>query len=103
MSWFDDVKKLAASKVLVYSQTDQETADMRWKTCWYCDQMNHENKRCMACGCYIEVKIWSKTSGSIQRPLGEITHCPLGKWNDREIANHYRAEDGYPPLPDEGV
>ncbi len=98
MSWLDDVKKLAATKVLVMEQGDQATADMRWDICWQCPRMEHSNRTCMECGCYIETKIWSKISRSPARMLGEITHCPLGKWNDKEIANHYRAEDGKEPL-----
>jgi hypothetical protein len=98
MSWFDEIKKIAAGKMLVLEQVEQPVADMRWKTCWHCDQMDHSNKTCRTCGCYIEVKIWSKTSRSPARPMGELTHCPLGKWEDKEVANHYRAEDGKPPL-----
>lgn len=98
MSWFDSFLKATAGKVLVLEQTDAETADMRWKTCWGCEQMDHSDKRCRLCGCFIEVKIWSKTSRSAHRPMGEVTHCPLGKWNDKEITNHYRAEDGLEPL-----
>jgi hypothetical protein len=98
MSWLDEAMKLAATKVLVLEQADQATADMRWKTCWACDQMDHESRRCRDCGCFIETKIWSKTSRSAARMLGEITHCPLGRWNDKDIANHYRALDGKTPL-----
>ena len=98
MSWFDEVKKIAAEKMLVLEQADAATADMRWKTCWGCDQMEHSNKTCRICGCYIEMKIWSKSSRSLARPTGEITHCPLGKWEDKDLANHYRAEDGKEPL-----
>lgn len=98
MSWLDEVKKLAAAKVLVLEQVDAATADMRWKTCWNCDQMDHSNKTCRTCGCYIEVKIWSKNSRSPARPMGELTHCPLGKWEDKDIANHYRTLDGKAPL-----
>jgi ribosomal protein L32 len=98
MSWFDEVKKLAAAKILVMEQTDPQTAEMRWKTCWQCDQMEHTHKTCLQCGCYIEAKIWSKISRSPSRPMGEITYCPLGKWNDKELTNHYRVEDGKQPL-----
>lgn len=94
MNWLDAAKKLAASKMLVLEQTDAQTAEMRWNTCWYCEQMNHSNKTCRSCGCYIELKIWSKISRSVNRPMGELTHCPLGKWQDKEITNYYRTEDG---------
>ena len=100
MSWLDKVKKFLAVKLLVTDQgIDQQTADMRWETCWNCDRMNHENRTCMECGCFIEAKIWSKTSRSINRPLGETTHCPLGKWNDKALTNRYRKQDGKDPLP----
>lgn len=98
MSWLEDMAKLAADKVLVKEQVEQDVADMRWSTCWTCEQMNHESKRCNLCGCFLENKIWAKVSRSMHRPLGEITHCPIGKWNDKDITNHYRALDGHPPL-----
>lgn len=98
MSWLEKAKKLAAEKIFVLEQADQETANMRWDTCWHCDKMEHEKKICTICGCYIEIKIWAKTSRSPARPMGEVTHCPLGKWNDLEITNYYRAEDGKEPL-----
>jgi hypothetical protein len=98
MSWMQDLLKLAADKVLVKEQVEQDVADMRWQTCWPCENMDHENKTCKICGCFIELKIWAKVSRSPQRPMGEITHCPIGKWQDKDIANHYRELDGKPPL-----
>lgn len=98
MNWLEKAKKLAAEKVLVLEQADQATADARWHTCWYCEQMDHEKKICKTCGCYLEIKIWAKTSRAPNRLTGEITHCPLGKWNDLEITNYYRTEDGKEPL-----
>ncbi len=98
MGWFDDLAKLAADKVLVKEQVEKDVADMRWATCWGCEHMDHEKKVCKLCGCFLEVKIWAKVSRAKHRPLGEITHCPIGKWNDKDIANHYRVLDGYTDL-----
>ena len=98
MSWFDDMLKLAADKMLVKEQVEQEVADMRWATCWPCENRNQERNMCNICGCFIDTKIWAKVSRTVARPSGEITHCPIGKWNDKDIANYYRTLDGKPPL-----
>lgn len=98
MSWFEKAKLLAAQTVFVLEQVAQETADARWKTCWQCDRMDREARKCRECGCLLQAKIWAKTSRSPARMMGEITHCPLGRWDDKDIANHYRREDGREPL-----
>lgn len=101
MSWFEEAKKIAAAKVLVMEHVDQATAEMRMNVCLTCDKMDREHVKCSICGCYLEGKTWSKISRSKNRPLGELTHCPLGKWNDMDIANHYRQLDGLWPLGSE--
>jgi hypothetical protein len=99
MSWIDDAKSLAATVVLVREKVDAATADFRGRVCTACGRLDRETLRCKECGCYLKAKVWAKVNRSPARPLGEVTHCPLGKWRDRDIANHYRAIDGKPPLP----
>ena len=100
MSWIDEAKRLAATAVLVRERIDDPVlADFRGRVCTRCTKLDREKLRCTECGCYLKSKVWSKINRSPQRPLGEVTHCPLGKWRDLEIANHYRAQDGKPPLP----
>ncbi len=94
MNWKDKALQLAASKILVIEEVDQEEADRRMSICRACPKLNQENSRCTECGCFMEVKTKCRVNRSPARPLGEVTHCPLGKWGDLEIVNHYRAIDG---------
>lgn len=92
-----EAKKLAAANVLVKEKVDDETAACRMEICQKCEMLN-EKITCMVCDCLMELKTKSKINRSPQRPFGEITHCPLGKWGDIDIANYYRAEDSKEPL-----
>lgn len=52
---------------------------------------------CKECKCIMRVKTTLKR----HRELGGeivITHCPLAKWGDLEIANFYREKKGLPLL-----
>ena len=98
MSWFEEAKKIAAATVLVMEHVDQPTAQARMDVCDTCEWNDRASKKCSICGCFLENKVWSKISRSKPRPLGELTHCPRGKWNDKDIADHYRALDGIAPL-----
>lgn len=100
MGWIDEAKRLAAATVLVKEKIDDPVvADFRGRVCTRCTKLDRAALKCSLCGCYLKVKVWSKVNRSPARPLGEVTHCPLGKWHDTDIANHYRAADGQPPLP----
>lgn len=94
MSWIEDAKKLAAATVLVKETVDDELAAWRFSICNACELLDRERIVCTVCGCYMQIKTKAKTSRSPARPLGEVTHCPMGKWNDKDICNHYRAIDG---------
>jgi len=98
MSWIDEAKRLAAATVLVRERVDPETAKRRSRVCHPCPELEKPQLRCKVCGCYMKAKVWSKVNRSPRRPLGEVTHCPLGKWGDADVANHYRSLDGKPPL-----
>jgi anaerobic selenocysteine-containing dehydrogenase len=94
----DTVLKAAADTVIVIEHVDEETATFRYNVCLGCDFRDPDRDKCLACSCYLEEKSWSHTNRTIERPFGEVTHCPLGRWNDKEIANHYRHLDGKPLL-----
>lgn len=54
-----------------------------------------EGRRCNHCTCPIDAKaglLFNKNSRKWFRI--ELTHCPLGKWDDKDIANYYRKMDG---------
>lgn len=90
----DELLKLAAKKVLAQEPVDDLEASRRMAICNACPSLIIEGLRCGECGCYLEIKTRCKTNRSFARPNGEITHCPLGKWGDIEIANYYRAQEG---------
>lgn len=82
-----------ADIVFVKEYVTQGIAEMRMQVCEMCPNMK-AGKMCGVCGCFLEVKTKSLTNRSKKRPGGEETHCPLGKWGDKEIANKYRLLDG---------
>lgn len=50
--------------------------------------------KCKECGCIISAKSKMLKNYNIKKNMRvEITHCPLGKWNDEEIAEHYKNFD----------
>ncbi|HNC36748.1 MAG TPA: hypothetical protein PLD32_09285 [Saprospiraceae bacterium] len=58
-----------------------------------------ENRRCKICTCYVEAKASIKVNRNPLKGMRhEVTHCPLGKWDDKGLANHYRELDGLPLL-----
>jgi len=93
-SLFHDTLKAAAKVALSVEQLEDKTiADERISICSTCENRDAKNDKCKVCGCYLEIKTQLKTN--INPIYGvEVTHCPLGKWGDTEIANHYRARRG---------
>ena len=94
MSWFEEAKRLAAATILVKEGIDPDIAEWRMSVCKTCEQFEPDGAKCRVCGCYLDIKTKCSVSRSPKRPFGEITHCPLGKWNDADIAAHYQAQDG---------
>lgn len=97
MNILDEIAKLAASTVLVEEKVEPDVAAWRMQICQGCDRLQESNLRCKVCGCYLEVKTFSKVNLN-KRGQQEITHCPLGRWNDLEVANQYRKINGLSPL-----
>ncbi len=93
------LKKVAGLLLSVEKINNQLIAKARAKTCEGCPQLDRNSKRCKVCGCFLEKKIVLMTSKNPKK-LGriEITHCPLGLWGDKVIANLYRQMDGKDPL-----
>lgn len=102
ISTLNDLKNralhLIAEKVIVKENVDTATAEWRFSICDGCDRNNKsENKPfgvCMDCGCFLDLKQKSKINWNAKRMRNEITHCPNGFWNDKNIANLYREMDG---------
>lgn len=58
-----------------------------------------DNRKCKICGCYIDAKSGIKINRNPDKGMrSEVTHCPLGKWDDMDLVNHYRLMDGLKTL-----
>ena len=97
-SILDRILELAAAKTLVISSVNDETKTFRKSVCDGCEKRDVYDNRCKVCKCYLAVKTGTLENRNPIKLRYEITHCPLGKWNDLEIANHYREIDGLPLL-----
>ena len=98
MALIDELLKIAADKVISTEKIDPFVAGHRMLTCEACDKMDKKEVRCKICKCYLEVKTKTKTNLNPKKLRYEVTHCPLGRWDDLETANRYRELDGLPPL-----
>lgn len=98
MTITEQVKHYLAKNIIVKEWVDGQTADERFDTCLKCEYRNSEENTCTICTCFLDLKTKSRVNWRPAKNRNEITHCPLGKWNDKEIANEYRALDGLKPL-----
>lgn len=61
--------------------TDVDIIQERQDICGSCERMDWKNKKCLECGCFLELKTKSKVNRKVNGG-SEITHCPLNKWLD---------------------
>jgi len=94
MGILEQVKHYLAENLIVKEGVDTETADWRFEICLKCPYRDAEENKCLQCGCFLDLKTASRVNWRPSKNRNEITHCPLGKWNDKEIANEYRRLDG---------
>ena len=94
------ILKLAAAKALPIDYVTPDVTDWRMSVCRACSYLDAENMKCGKCGCFVEVKTTCRTNWNPKKLRMEFTHCPLGKWKDKELTNQYRAIDGLEPLND---
>lgn len=93
------ILKLAAETTLVIENVEPDVKADRLGVCdGGCGFLNKASRKCRACGCYVDAKAGSKENRNPEKLRYEITHCPRGKWKDKEIANLYRKIDGLKPL-----
>lgn len=87
-------KALAAKLLTVEKHNNKELTESRLATCGGCPNFDPEKKKCKVCGCFMEVKS-ELLKHRNPKALGriELTHCPDGKWADKETANFYRKLD----------
>jgi len=95
---FQEIKRnalrLLAETLIVKDQVGGEEAAKRFRVCVSCEYRNEKENVCDVCGCFLDLKTSAKTNWNARKLRNEITHCPLGKWNDKETANIYREMDG---------
>lgn len=95
---FSEIKNkalhLLAETVIVRENVDEQTAKDRFSICLSCPKRNEKENVCDVCGCFLDLKAGSKINWNARQMRSEITHCPMGKWNDKETANFYREIDG---------
>ena len=75
---------------------DPKVVEFRRGECGKCDM--RVDKKCGICKCFITIKTESKVHLEIEKMEYRQTHCPLGIWNDKDVANIYRMMDGKTPL-----
>lgn len=85
---------LLAEKVIVKEQVSAGEAEFRMRVCFRCPSRNEKENVCDECGCFLDLKTRAKTNWNARKMRNEITHCPLGKWDDKKIANVYREMEG---------
>lgn len=91
------LSKVAGLVLEVEKLNDPELKEFRIKTCesnaGKC--FDEVNRRCKMCTCFIDAKAGIKVNLNPNKLMRkEITHCHLGKWDDKDLANYYREMDG---------
>jgi len=85
---------LIAEAVIVKEMVGEHEAAARMLICLNCERRDEKENKCLECGCFLDLKTGAKTNWNARRMRNEITHCPLGRWDDKETANVYREMDG---------
>lgn len=85
---------LIAEKAIVKETVSDGVANERFTVCLKCEKRDADENICTVCVCFLDLKTGSKVNLNAKKLRNEITHCPLGKWNDKDIANVYREMDG---------
>lgn len=98
MNIMHEILKLAADTALVVERAGPETKAERLEVCERCPFLNKKSRKCRVCGCYVDIKTGTIKNRNPEKLRNEFTHCPKGKWNDKELANQYRKIDGLKPL-----
>lgn len=82
--------KAAAGLLVVEPLNNPELTEFRRDQCWECPNRDPKNLTCNICKCFLEEKTLSLTNRTKKFGI-EITHCPIGNWNDIEIVEYYKS------------
>lgn len=94
MNLYQRALKVAAKAVIVKSNVEPTEAARRYEICLSCKFRDETNDTCGVCHCFLDLKTASLENWNPLKLRNEITHCPKGKWDDKETANLYRQMDG---------
>lgn len=83
---------LAKFFLAVKDLEDGQLAKQRYDTCKSCERYVPETDQCNVCGCYMSIKTTLETNRDPELG-GKIveTHCPLGRWGDKELSDYYNS------------
>jgi len=94
MNWVNEVLKFGASQVFQVEEVEEEEKSIRLAICESCEHFQDQSRQCGICKCFMDVKTGTKIHRNVLKMRYEVTHCPVGKWMDLDVANQYRAIDG---------
>lgn len=93
MNIIEKLKRKVIEGVIVIEKlpesTGSEVAAKRQEVCNGCEYRTDDNT-CSKCGCLLDIKTKTYRNYNPSTFREEITHCPLGKWGDADIALFYR-------------
>lgn len=98
MNIFEQALRVAAKAVIVKSSVESQEAARRYAICLDCEYRDESADKCGVCHCFLDLKTASETNWNPLKNRNEITHCPKGRWGDKETANLYRQMDGKEPI-----
>jgi hypothetical protein len=88
------LKGIAKVLLSVEEHNDPSLTEKKLTKCNNCPLLNKKRRICNACGCFVDIKATLKTNintkNFIKGDVIEETHCPMGYWDDKELANKYR-------------
>lgn len=94
----NEILTAIAKEVLVVERMDDiDLVNWRKRQCEknICAYFNAKDRMCMKCECYVDAKTVMKINNNPHKMMRhEITHCPEGMWNDKDIVNLYKYQDG---------
>jgi hypothetical protein len=98
MNIFQLAAAAIADKALVNKRVTDEEKKRRLAICEACKFFDAESRRCKVCKCFMDVKASAEINLNPMKGRYEVTHCPKGFWDDKDVANHYRELDGIMPI-----
>jgi hypothetical protein len=84
------IKDIIGRIMITERVSDQKIVEKRLRICHNCPGGYLKGPSCIVCDCFVELKAESLTN---RTGLGtyEVTHCPMGYWGDKEIADYYKS------------